>query len=207
MTNSIEKKIKHYLFLNPVVWVKNEKETLHKLLQSLGYIVVFPVHQHIEDIKAEYRSYDQKIKDKIVDIRCPKAKQLALDLSKEPLYVPSVHPILIRSSLELYNTYVIDENCYLDIVTPCASLKNYGNKLGLKHLQYLTWREFQEKHQLQLNQKVLQNSPIPPDFFDVDNKAVLNNEEEIRRFFAKKRKEHVVEMLFCDHGCHNGDGI
>lgn len=54
-------------------------------------------------------------------------------------------------------------------------------------------------------------SPIPPGFFDgLGLKTVsITGEKEIRNYLRNGISDEVqlVEMLFCNEGCHNGDGI
>ena len=82
-------------------------------------------------------------------------------------------------------------------------------------LWMISWNQFLEHFEDVPVKYELKESPIPPGFFEgLQLKTVsLTGEDEIREYFqtsfAKGRPNNVqlVEMLFCKHGCHNGDGI
>lgn len=196
-----------YLFINPVIWAKINHEALKEAVKKAGYTLVYTEHDHIQDIQNDYANLRKKTQLPILDIRCPAAVEEALKHQPQGLMVPEFYPILIRSALELYERYIKHSLASLTVITPCQSLKNLGNSLQKPRLIFRTWRELKEIHSLLLKEKELANSPIPPNFFKIKDKVVLDGQKEIAHYFKQAHRDTIIEMLFCDQGCHHGDGV
>ena len=86
-----------------------------------------------------------------------------------------------------------------------------GNALKLPDTGFLSWKEFVDMLGEEPARKSIEESPIPPGFFeDLGMKTVsVTGEEEIRTYLNNDmpRDIQLVEMLYCEKGCHNGDGI
>ena len=58
--------------------------------------------------------------------------------------------------------------------------------------------------------KIIESSPIPPGFFDnISNVVSLGSKTDIDCYFKEScsGRNQLVEMLYCQGGCHNGDGV
>ena len=99
------------------------------------------------------------------------------------------------------------------ITTPCESLADYGNRKQLADTEFISWKVFLD--QLDPERKIpiqsLEVSPIPLGYFSDLKVRVssLSGKENIENYFKMKlhREDELVEMLYCHHGCHNGDGV
>ena len=103
-----------------------------------------------------------------------------------------------------------NDDAVLYIITPCTDLRDAGNGLSLKNTVFQTWTEFCREHEIVLNRKSIEASPIPPGFFDnIQDVVSLSSKDDIDRFFQEPRKQEkrLIEMLYCQGGCHNGDGV
>jgi hypothetical protein len=124
---------------------------------------------------------------------------------------PNIHPILIMCALELFNTYIKDTDDLLTIITPCKCLVQYGNNINLKNVSFIEWNVFYKNENLNIHFNKLENSPIPPGFFEhlgiATQSAVTMNEIENVMKNKLYEKNKIIEMLACDQGCHNGDGV
>ena len=76
---------------------------------------------------------------------------------------------------------------------------------------FISWKKFIENIGEEPRRIVIKDSPIPLGFFDdlgikVDS---ISGEEEIKKYLLniKDKDARLIEMLYCENGCHNGDGI
>jgi hypothetical protein len=158
----------------------------------------------------------------VMDVRCPKTKQILDELGvTSDFTVPAIEPILIHCAREISEREDLqgDEKV---ITTPCRALADMGNALGLPNTTFAPWNQFlttlndqsiRDNETLRTQQ--LQESPIPPGFFDdLGLKTLsLTGEDDINEYFqpqnSKEQLENIqlVEILFCQCGCHNGDGL
>lgn len=99
------------------------------------------------------------------------------------------------------------------ITTPCIALANFGNSLNLEGLTFKTWRDFIKENNILLDKnkkKKLNESPIPLGFFKgFDNVYSVSGAKNILKVFKNKLyvNSKLLEALYCENGCHNGDGI
>jgi len=158
----------------------------------------------------------------VIDMRCPKTKQLLDEMGVTAEFtVPTIEPILIHCAREISAREDLQGEEKI-ITTPCQALADMGNAIGLPDTSFIPWNRFlktlsdqsgRDEEILAIRQ--LKESPIPLGFFeDLELKTVsLTGEEEIREYFQTQKSNEMaknielVEMLFCQCGCHNGDGL
>ena len=202
-----------YIWLNPVVLKMYDQEELTAALGSLGFQIVISEENHLQTVKNKYKEQYEGCKQLLCDNRCPKAiSYVKAHYDHASLEYSTIKPILIHCAEELANKYKQHEaELYeLYIITPCTDLRDLGNKLALKNTIFQTWTEFCRDHQIILNSKPTETSPIPPGFFDnIPNVVSLASKDDIDRYFqcAPKQDKQLIEMLYCQGGCHNGDGV
>ena len=200
-----------YVWINPVTNSMYEPEILDEFLQSHGYKRFYTSKDWLTIVKEKYRSAVNASGHTVIDVRCPKIKDLLEEIGiTSKVTIPDIKPILIHcgqegSELEdLLNEEKI-------ITTPCQALADMGNALALEHTWFVPWNKFEESIGCEPMAKALKESPIPPGFFeDMGIKTdSVTGEKEIREYFGKGIPEGVklVELLYCKDGCHNGDGI
>ena len=199
--------MKKYIWLNPVVIEAYDIIDLELELSKRGFNIVNP---SLDNAKIVLDKYETEIKGSectIVDSRCPlitkhlKEKGINAQYSK-------TDPILIHIAKELSSRIdLIDAVKY--IITPCKALKEYGNRLCLSNITFLTWDEFINQTNIKLKSKKLSNSPIPFGFFDSLRVNVKNvyksNIDDITQEVVDYYD--LIEGLYCENGCHNGDGV
>lgn len=203
--------MKKFVWLNPVVKsVYNAKE-LGELLKNKGFDVVSCRLDHIKIVKTAYKN-ELKFKNLILDSRCPRAVNFIRSNFTDCAYEISYqNPILIESALELSANLKTDEHLF--ITTPCEDLALLGRRLNLAQTTFLTWKDFKELNEINLPTSKINLSPIPIGFFEnLGVKTIsLNGKEEIQNAFSYKFSElkryQIIELLYCENGCHNGDGL
>lgn len=198
------------LWLNPVVKNMYDFSALKELLQNKGFNIVECEKDHVSDIKNSYKNLCPK--GMVLDSRCPRAVNFIRSNFKEfSNNISSLNPILIESAIELSSNLKEDE--WLYITTPCEDLAELGNSLKLERTTFLTWKNFKELNDINLQISKIESSPIPPGFFEnLDIKTLsLCSKEKIQNAFSYKFSElknyQIIELLYCENGCHNGDGL
>jgi len=198
------------VWLNPVVIASYDSSELEQAVAQKGLITVQCCRDNIRTVKEKYRVALAAANKPIIDRRCPLALQHIMERYTPDVEIPDIHPILIHCALELYERFCSD-NVTLYITTPCQSLAELGNSLGLEKTVFLTWNDFAAGNGIALVRKPLDASPIPPGFFsDLKARVIsLASKREIDDFFSAETKadSDIYEMLYCEQGCHNGDGI
>ena len=199
-----------YIWLNPVVLKMYDQQELLTVLGSLDFQIVACEENHIQTVKDKYKKRYEECRYSLCDNRCPKAiSYVKTHYDHADLEYAAIQPILIHCAEELADKYKNDD-AVLYIITPCTDLKNAGNKLSLKNTVFQTWTEFCREHNIYLNRKSIEASPIPPGFFDnIPDVVSLSSKDDIDRFFQEpfKQDKQLIEMLYCQGGCHNGDGV
>lgn len=202
-----------YIFINPVVDKMYKREGLDSVLLHNGYSRIEVKEDWHSIVKEKYNELLKETNLTVIDKRCPKAIDLITPyLDNEKMLVPSIDPILIHCAVELANREDL-KNLKKVITTPCDSLADYGNKMGLEDTEFISWKRFLEKLNIEgkLELNTLEASPIPPGYFkSLDAKVTsLSEEENIENHFKNELylKDDLVEMLYCFNGCHNGDGV
>ena len=198
------------LWLNPVVKNMYDFSALKELLQNKGFNIAECEKDHVSDVKNSYKNLCSK--GMVLDSRCPRAVNFIRSNFKEfSSNISSLNPILIESAIELSSK--LKENEWLYITTPCEDLAELGNSLKLEQTTFLTWKKFKELNDINLQISKIESSPIPPGFFEnLDIKTLsLCSKEKIQNAFSYKFSElknyQIIELLYCENGCHNGDGL
>jgi hypothetical protein len=200
-----------YIFINPVTQNMYDKSILENFLLQNGFEQVYCQEDWISAVKNEYKNTVVLAgKKTVIDMRCQRAVYSVRGGHKnEEVYFPEIEPILIHCARELSGRYA--EKDRLVITSPCRSLADYGNSLGIKNTEFVSWNDFAVRYGCTLKKVHLEKSPIPPGFFNDTEKEVLSltGEQKIRESFEKKefKAYSLVELLFCSGGCNNGDGV
>lgn len=200
-----------YIWINPVTDKMYEHDVLNEFLHQHGYERFYTSGDWLTIVREKYRLAVIEAEHPVVDIRCPKIKEVLdeLEITSE-ITIPEIKPILIHCGEEgsAREELLDDEKI---ITTPCQALADMGNAFALPKTQFIPWMQFLKSIGNGPTGKAPKESPIPPGFFDnLGLRAVsITGEEDIRAYFKQGVPEGVqlVELLFCKEGCHNGDGI
>jgi hypothetical protein len=207
-----------YLFINPVVaaMAGDEYPSILMQISALGYNSLgCPDAPDLVHSAHETALHDASARP-LIDQRCPLIRQIVLQdypaLADQLVVTPS---ILLTCARELHEKYVAaaPEKSSLTVITPCQALADAGDEIGLPSLTFLTWNQFARQHALPNRLKPIDQSPIPPGFFQFDNFTVLetSGESAVRKALADAAAQRCpadfLELLYCERGCHNGDGM
>lgn len=207
-----------YLFINPVVaaMAGDEYPALLMHVDALGYQVLdCPGAAASVHLSHEAALRGASVRP-LIDQRCPLIRQIILQdypaLADQLVVTPS---ILLTCARELHEQYVAaaPSNSSLTVITPCQALADAGDELGLPHLTFLTWNQFARQHALSSWLKPIDQSPIPPGFFQFSDFTVLetSGEPAVRKALEDAASQgcpaDFLELLYCERGCHNGDGM
>ncbi len=200
-----------YVWINPVTDSMYEPEVLNEFLRQHGYIRFKTSTDWLTIVKEKYRLAVEQSTQTVMDMRCPKIKELLDELGiTSGVTIPKIKPILIHCGEEGSERADLQDKEKI-ITTPCQALADMGNALGLKNTWFVPWNRFVESLGGAPASIPLKRSPIPPGFFaELGLKTVsITGEEEIRNYFENyvPNEVQLIEMLFCKEGCHNGDGI
>ena len=199
---------KNYVWVNPVIMVQYDIEYLKYILSKNSFEIVLPNKNCSDIVKNKYRKKYLNSDKCIIDSRCPKIYEY-IDNNDNSYEYANINPILIETAIELKAQ--IENN--IIIITPCVALSNFGNSLNLEGLIFKTWIEFVKENNIILDEnkkRKLNSSPIPLGFFKGFEKVYsVTGEENILKVFKNKlyMNSKILEALYCDNGCHNGDGI
>ncbi len=203
--------MKKVVWLNPVVKNIYDFAALKEILQNKGFSVVECEKDHVNSVKNAYKNALAQ-KELIYDSRCPRAVNfIRANFKEQAAFISNLNPILIESAMELSAKLKEDE--WLYVTTPCEDLAELGRGLNLARTTFLTWKSFKEQNEINLDMKRLGASPIPPGFFiNLGVKTLsLSSKERIENAFSYKFSElknyQIIELLYCENGCHNGDGL
>lgn len=200
-----------YIWINPVTDGMYDSGELNEFLRSHGYKRVEASKDWPTVVRKKYLEIVEEAEHTVMDVRCPKVRELLKELeSASEVTIPEIYPILIHCSQELSRRKDLQEDKKV-FTTPCQALADMGNALGLKDTWFVSWNRFIESIGSEPSRVLPKESPIPPGFFDElgFQTVSVTGEEEIQKFFENYHPDEVrlVEMLFCEKGCHNGDGI
>ena len=203
--------MKKVVWLNPVVKNIYDFAALKEILQDKGFSVVECEKDHVQSVKNAYKS--SLIQSELIfDSRCPRAVNfIRANFKEQADLVANLNPILIESALELSSK--LNEDEWLYVTTPCEDLAQLGRGLNLARTTFLTWKSFREQNAINLNMRSIEQSPVPPGFFtNLDVKTLsLSSKEKIENALSYKFSElknyQIIELLYCENGCHNGDGL
>ncbi len=204
-----------YIWINPVTDRMYDSDVLNAFLRKHGYRRFDTSTDWLTVVKEKYRTVVEQSTDVVMDMRCPKTKELLDEIGVDSgITFPDIKPILIHCGQEGSEQEQLTEEEKV-ITTPCQSLADMGNALGLKHTRFVPWRTFLESIGEYPEGILPKESPIPAGFFKElgINTVSITGEEEIRAYYknfvkdAGQKEVQLVEMLYCKDGCHNGDGI
>ena len=203
--------MKKVVWLNPVVKSIYDFAALKEILQDKGFSVAECEKDHVKSVKNAYKNALAQ-KELIYDSRCPRAVNLIrTNFKEQAAFIANLNPILIESALELSSKLKEDE--WLYVTTPCEDLAELGRELNLARTTFLTWRSFREQNAINLKIRNIEQSPIPPGFFaNLGVKTLsLGSKEKIENALSYKFSElknyRIIELLYCENGCHDGDGL
>lgn len=203
--------MKKVVWLNPVVKNIYDFAALKEILQDKGFSVVECEKDHVKSVKNAYKNALAQ-SELIYDSRCPRAVNfIRANFKEQADLISNLNPILIESALELSAKLKEDEWLYM--TTPCEDLAELGRGLNLARTTFLTWRSFREQNAINLKMRNIEKSPIPPGFFtNLGVKTLsLSSKEKIENALSYKFSElknyQIIELLYCENGCHNGDGL
>lgn len=202
-----------YILINPVVDKMYEQEILNNFLKINGYTRVFYNENWADIVINKYKDVIKNAKGAtIMDMRCPLAVDTVKDIIEKDqnIIFPDIDPILIHCAREISLREDLKDGEKI-IITPCKSLKDMGNNLCMDNTIFMTWLEFLESLDQNIEGNVLDNTPIPLGFFDsLDlKKESISGNDNIESYFRKNKFKNLdmIEMLYCHNGCHNGDGV
>ena len=203
--------MKKVVWLNPVVKNIYDFAALKEILQDKGFSVAECEKDHVKSVKNAYKNALTQ-SELIYDSRCPRAVNfIRANFKEQADLISNLNPILIESALELSAKLKEDE--WLYVTTPCEDLAELGIGLNLARTTFLTWKSFREQNAINLKMRNIEQSPIPPGFFtNLDVKTLsLSSKEKIENALSYKFSElknyQIIELLYCENGCHNGDGL
>ena len=200
-----------YIWINPVTASMYQPEVLDAFLQRYGYQRLETNTDWLTIVRNKYQAVLDETEKTVIDVRCPKIQSIVKERkNKEDFLVPKIPPILIHCGKESGEREDLKGEDKI-ITTPCQALADMGNDLKLEHTWFVPWNRFLEMLGAEPEGNLPTDSPIPPGFFSELGVEVISisGEEEIRNYFIKCKKgdERLVELLYCNEGCHNGDGI
>lgn len=199
---------KNYVWVNPVIMNLYGIEYLKGILLKSGFEIILSGGNSAEIVKNKFRQKCLNSNKCIIDSRCPKIYDY-IDSDNNDYEYANINPILIETAIELKAK--IKNN--IIITTPCIALTDFGNSLNLEGLTFKTWRDFIKENNILLDKnkkKKLNESPIPLGFFKgFDNVYSVSGAKNILKVFKNKLyiNSKLLEALYCENGCHNGDGI
>jgi hypothetical protein len=203
--------MKKLVWLNPVVKNIYDFAALKEILQDKGFNVVECEKDHVQNVKNEYKNALAQ-RELIFDSRCPRAVNfIRANFKEQAAFISNLNPILIESATELSAKLKEDERLY--VTTPCEDLAELGKGLNLERTTFLTWKSFREQNAINLKMRSIEQSPIPPGFFtNLGVKTLsLGSKEKMENALSYKFSElknyRIIELLYCENGCHNGDGL
>lgn len=218
-----------YIWVNPVSESMYDGSELARFLMNNDLNWVKCKMDWGRIVKEKYRKLVEEGGETLADARCPMACGQVRDLlaadghelgSKEAwggkdgnqpgLMVPDIEPILIHCAREISGREDLRDGNKI-ITTPCKSLADMGNNLNLTDTCFITWNGFLDILGQSPERRALHTSPIPPGFFRSMKEKTdsLTGKDTIERYVKDElwKKVRLVEMLYCDMGCHNGDGV
>lgn len=204
-----------YIWINPVTESMYKPHALTNFLKKHGYKQIKTTGDWLNIVKEKYRVAVRESDGPVMDMRCPKTREVLDELSVMPnVTIPRIEPILIHCAREISAREDLRGEDKV-ITTPCQALADMGNALKLPNTWFVPWNTFLQTLAGEPTGDKPKVSPIPPGFFqDLGIKtAFVTGKYEILEYMRTHLQKDIsediqlVEMLFCKEGCHNGDGI
>ena len=218
MTDFHSPATRSYLFINPVVaaMAGDEYPLILAQVNTLGFSILdCPDAAELVHSAHEAALRCASVRP-LIDQRCPLIRKIVLQdypaLVNQLVVTPS---ILLTCASQLHEQYVAAAPAKnsLTVITPCQALSEAGDDLGLPRLTFLTWNQFAILNALPNRLRQIDQSPIPPGFFQFDDSTILetSGESGVRNALDQAAKQtcpaDFLELLYCERGCHNGDGV
>jgi hypothetical protein len=203
--------IMKYVWINPVTDRMYEKEILDTFIRKHGYERVEITKDWLKTVREKYGEAVERSEKPVIDARCPMAVELVKkEICLSDYELPAIEPILLHCGREIAERKM-EQADEIIITTPCQALADQGNDLGYEHVRFLPWNRFLEELMDAPCNRIFRETPIPLGFFDKLNvdTVSLTGESEILTYFQKniEKEPALIEMLYCEGGCHKGDGI
>lgn len=199
-----------YIWINPVTESMYQGASLDDFLIRCGFIRVKCTTDWGRIVKEKYKTFLTGCQDTVADARCPMACDLIKEIGEIKVVTAPIEPILIHCAREISGREDLKDGEKL-ITTPCRSLADMGNGLKLPDTCFTTWNELLQTIGERPEGRTPDASPIPPGFFSgigVNTESITgkdNIEEYVKQ--GHWRNVRLMELLYCKHGCHNGDGV
>ena len=207
-----------YIWINPVTEHMYQASALESFLERHGLTRVRCRRDWGAVVREKYQNRAKETRGTVVDARCPMACKLAGELTQNfapgggpgNFHIPAIAPLLIHCAREISAREDLKGSQKL-ITTPCQALAETGNALGLVDTRFLTWNGLMESVGEILFGDPPEDSPIPPGFFDSLGLEMdsLTGRGPIEAYLSAggRAEARLVELLYCENGCHNGDGV
>lgn len=200
-----------YIWINPVTDQMYDQDSLASLLKRHGYERVQCKRDWAGYVREEYRRAADEAGYPVADVRCPAvAELLKREYRDSRLQIPDIEPILIHCAREIGGREDLKGRPKL-ITTPCRVLADMGNQAGLSDTRFLSWKDFLGELGEAPRARRLDESPIPPGFFDglSFGTAGATGEDGVRDLLDRGDygDARILELLWCRDGCHHGDGV
>lgn len=202
--------MKKVVVLNPLIEKLLNNQDYRFLLDELEYwrFLVTDPTPGIAEVRERYRQYiKETLQSPVIDSRCPYIVNMICEEFPhlEGLLAP-IDPILITGA-EMRRKEFGEKDTELYIVAPCKGFEKYTTSNRLVY----TWQDFKGQviHFYPL-QKLPESSPVPLGFFNELEAKVYSasGKENCQKLLANYSKDaELLELLFCDGGCHKGDGL
>lgn len=207
-----------YIWINPVVeaMAGSLYPTILGDITIRGFTVV-SCSTGLEKVRQDYRKcLETSVNKPVIDTRCPLVGYMVNGhYPKLRIYQADVLPILMVCAQDLYEMYVRTSQVQADltIVTPCSSLAELGNEKLADIAHFITWTDFCYEQELPFRLARAASSPIPPGYFQFPEYRVLeaSGTTAVKSLLDQSAmnpgEADLLELLYCDGGCHNGDGV
>lgn len=204
-----------YIWINPVTESMYEPKVLAEFLKKHGYEQIKTTGDWLNIVKEKYRIAASKATGPVIDMRCPKTKQMLDEMGVTSKFtVPTIEPILIHCAREISGREDLQGEEKI-ITTPCQALADMGNALNLPDTRFVPWNRFLDTFDDAPEKEQPKESAIPPGFFEgleLSTTSVTGEAGILAYLQSHLQKDisnrvQLVEVLFCKEGCHNGDGI
>lgn len=152
-----------YVWINPVTERMYEPQALDELLQAHGHKKVCANIDWAAIVKEKYRAAVAQAPHTVIDIRCPKIREVMEAqgiVNGVDVTVPEIHPILIHCGQEISQREDLQDIEKI-ITTPCQALADMGNALGLKDTWFVPWNQFVNVLRGETGSMSPEASPIP----------------------------------------------
>lgn len=197
------------IVLNPLIQQMLDEDAYSKLLDEIKAWGHQPTDSApgIAEVKRQYQECLFETKTfPVIDSRCPKIRKMLIEEFPDLMELRApIDPILVTGA-KIRRKECGNKNIEMVIVTPCEAF----SYIHLSNTRMITWREFKGLIHFYPPQKMLDESPVPLGFFDSLGVKVYgaSGEENCRKLLTDMPSDaELLELLWCEGGCHKGDGL